>query len=124
MMRLIGYLILLFVVVSLGPAMLQKFLGSLNPYNWIMKAGKQTTDEAIQNNVDCLKAQAKQYGLEAEATAACGGKKGTGYISCMQDFLITQPVGKDLSQYCAGKNVQKVLKSAPENLALQKVCSK
>jgi hypothetical protein len=124
MMRLIGYLILLFVVVSLGPAMLQKFLGSLNPYNWIMKAGKQTTDDAIEDNVECLKNQAKQHSLEAEAQTACGAKKGTDYIHCMKEFWVTQPVGKDISEYCAGKNVQKVLKSAPENLALQKVCSK
>jgi hypothetical protein len=123
MMRLIGFLILFFVVISIGPALLQKFLGSLNPMNWIMQASKKTADGAIQDNVECLKKQARQYGLDAEATAMCGGKQGTDYIHCMKEFLSAQPVGKDLSEYCAGKNVETTLKSAPENLAIQKACS-
>jgi hypothetical protein len=123
MMKLIGVLILIFVIVSIGPALLQKFLGSLNPFNWVMQASKKTTEDAVQDNVDCLKRQARQYGLDADATAACGNKKGTNYIHCMKEFLSTQPVGKDLPEYCAGKNTQKVLKSAPENLSAQKACT-
>ncbi len=123
MMRIIGVLILFFIVVSMGPALLKNLLASLNPAKWVMQASQRTTNDAIQDNVECLKKAARQYGLDAEATAACGSKRGTDYIHCMQEFLSAQPLGKDVSASCAGKNAQKTVQSAAENFSEQKACS-
>jgi hypothetical protein len=123
MMKLIGYLILFFIIISIGPALLQKFLGSLNPIGWILDATKKASSESVEKNAECLKAAARQNGLAAEAQAQCGTKTGTAYIVCMQDFLSAQPLGKDYSSYCAGKNTQQTIQAVPRNLATQKACS-
>jgi hypothetical protein len=95
----------------------------LNPLNWAMKANRKTASDSLDDNGQCLKGAARQNGLSADAQARCGAKQGTAYLVCMQDFLSAEPLGKDWSNYCAGENVQKTLKSASENLAEQKACT-
>src|ERR1700722_5221878 len=140
MMRIIGVVILLFVILAIGPAVIKQIfqlLSSFNPIAWAMKAAKATTDDAVEANVQCLKNTAKQYGLERQANAAWGTKKGTDYITCMKEFFLTDEdalsaaakagtngTPKDFAVACAGTTTQTTVKDAAENFAWAKFCSK
>jgi hypothetical protein len=140
MMRIIFAVIIFFVVITIGPAILKQLfqlLTTFNPIGWAMKAGKATSDEAVEADVQCLKNTAKQYGLDSQANAACGTKKGTDYITCMKEFFLTNEdalsaamkagtngTPKDFAVACAGTTTQTTIKDAGENFAWAKFCSK